>query len=421
MTIKVSFIFLITFIILAGCSGTERFTSKDKDVNEKNGDISKSDPYHSTILNAVRVLLYDSQSELTYIVQTTVTLSDSKNKIAVVKKGNVILFTKDDDQIKLKINGQSFENDYFEIQPEDSTELINFNSKNYRGKLRFLNSDDGIKIINVINIEDYLKGVLPSEMPLGKGDINLEALKAFSICARSYTLLKLEKASNVFDLYVDVRDQVYGGADTEKQLSNRAVEETRGTVLFYDNKLATTFYHSTCGGKTENSVNVFTKGELPYLSGVGDGEPSYCSISPRFKWKEVISRSELIKRFKNASVISGENFELENIEIKSRFESGRVSELSITLVENEEDQKTISLYGNNIRSVIRTADNKSILFSNWFDVSIDGNDVVFSGRGYGHGVGMCQYGAINMSHQGKDFREIINHYFPGTVIEKYEE
>lgn len=415
------FVILVTcFLFLAGCSGSERFTSENKKQPDKQINSIPIKEYAGSILNPVRVLLQNKSNDLSYIALNSLHLFDSKNKIALVNKGNELKFISRGNKLSLNISGKSFESDFFEIQPADSTQLIIYEQKSYRGKIRFVYTEEEIKVINIINLEDYIKGVIPSEMPVGKGELNLEALKAFAICARTYSLMKMNMNKTDFDLYLDVRDQVYGGADTEKQLSNRAVDETAGQVLYYNGKPATTFYHSTCGGWTENSKNVFTKEELPYLSGVEDKNPPYCSISPRFNWKETFTRKEFINRLIASGLVKS-NSELENVEIKSRFDSGRVNELEITVIENEEEQQRVSIYGNNIRSVIRTADNKSILFSSMFDISIKGNDVLIEGKGYGHGVGMCQYGAIGMCHSGKNFLEILLHYFPGTGIKNIYE
>ncbi len=412
-------ILIIYLLVVAGCSGTERFTSESKNERVKKNKSFTYTESTGNILNPVRVLLHTEIDFLDYLAETALDLYDSKNKIAIVNKGNVLRFKSQGKKIILTIADKSFESDFFELQPSDSSDKIIYQQKNYRGKLRVTYSDAGTKVINVINLEEYLKGVLPSEMPIGKGETNLEALKAFAICARTYSLMKMNVNQDDFDLHVDVRDQVYGGADNEKVLSNRAVDETAGQVLYFNGNLATTFYHSTCGGETENSKNVFTSSELTYLSGVEDGSPPYCSISPRFNWTERYTRKEIIKRLSSTRLVKPDS-ELENLEIKSRFDSGRVNELEITVIENEE-QKKVSVFGNNIRSIIRTADNKSILFSSMFELSIAGNEIIISGKGYGHGVGLCQYGSIGMCQSGKNFSEIIFHYFPGTeIINIYE-
>jgi stage II sporulation protein D len=102
----------------------------------------------------------------------------------------------------------------------------------------------------------------------------------------------------------------------------------------------------------------------------------------------------------------------------SRFSSGRVDELEINVVSDDGKEKSVIIRGNEIRSIIRNSNGKSILWSTMFDVSLKSDYVILSGNGFGHGVGLCQWGAISLSHKGWDYSEILNHYYPGTVTEK---
>ena len=170
--------------------------------------------------------------------------------------------------------------------------------------------------------------------------------------------------------------------------------------------------------KTENVKNIFGVDTAYYLSGVDDGDEPYCSISPSFKWEETYSKNLILERLKISGIINAKYDVLNNIYVVSRFESGRVNELRIEISSSEDDEtKSVSLYGNNIRFVIRTADNKSILKSIWFDLTFDPDDnIIISGKGYGHGVGLCQWGTVRQSRLGRNFKQILNHYFPGTKI-----
>ena len=272
-----------------------------------------------------------------------------------------------------------------------------------------------IRVINQLPLEDYLKGVVPAEMPSGKDGSYFEALKAFAICARTYAINRLDNNNGVFDIYLDTRDQVYGGASAEKELASRAVDETIGMILTYNNKPAKVYYHSSCGGHTENVKYVFGLKNIPYLQGVEDGDPPNCSIASHFSWEEKYPENVFIERLRALTFIGNKNFSLKDVEIKSRDESGRVSLLEITLLSDDNDEKIIRLEGNKIRSTIRTADNSDILRSTMFDVSMDADKTVtITGKGYGHGVGLCQWGAIHQSIEGKDYKDILSFYFPGN-------
>ena len=265
-------------------------------------------------------------------------------------------------------------------------------------------------------MEDYVKGVLAREMPLGKNNENFEALKALAICIRTYAIRKMKDGKIYFDLYADTRDQVYGGVDAENPLSNKAVDETKNLVVEYGGKPALLYYHSTCGGYTESSENVFTDEPVPYLISIKDGDEPYCKISPRFQWQEIYEKEKIIDRLRNYSLLDDANYELEDISVITNFESGRVAELEVKIVDDDEEEKSIVLRGNEIRSILRTSDNKNILWSTLFDLSIRSNSVVLKGYGFGHGVGLCQWGAIALSRKGWNYKEILQHYYPGTNI-----
>ena len=235
-------------------------------------------------------------------------------------------------------------------------------------------------------------------------------------------LIKLMRINIIFDIYPDTRDQVYGGVDGETEYTNKIVDETKGQLLVYENQPATIFYHSTCGGHTEDVANVFSNKNIFYLSGVEDGDEPYCIISPRYQWTEKYSELTFIDRLYKAKLIASKEYEIEDLDVISRFDSGRVNELEITLNDSDHNQKTILIKGNQIRSIIRSSESKSILNSTLFNINItDQKNIVINGKGYGHGVGLCQWGSIGQSKKGIDYQEILNHYFPGTYIQsKYD-
>jgi stage II sporulation protein D len=129
---------------------------------------------------------------------------------------------------------------------------------------------------------------------------------------------------------------------------------------------------------------------------------------------------EFIQRLRAAGLVTGFAWKLDSINVNSRFKSGRVNELEIILKDDESQTKIVKIKGNNIRNIIRSGDNNSILNSTFFDIRKGENDnVTIIGRGYGHGVGLCQYGAIKLSTTGKDYNYILSHYYPGTKITRY--
>ena len=401
--INLNYFTLITITIFVGCSSTKRFSSDDD--------------YNFNSSEKIRVLLDNSESDLTISVNDLVLISDENELLAKVNNGNKLRFSVLSEKVNLAIGEKEFISKIFFIKPPTENGIIKINDKKYRGRILVTIYDSEIIIVNQIGLEDYVKGVMTKEMPVGKGSENYQALKAFSICARTYAFNKIKENKDFFDIYPDTRDQVYGGVDGETIITNDIVDETKGQLLFYDTHPATIFYHSTCGGFTENVVNVFSKNVIPYLEGVRDGDEPFCKISPRYKWTENYSETVFINRLFNAKLIENENYKISYIHVNSRFKSGRLNELEIKLISSNGYEKSVSLFGNSSRTVIRNSDGKSILKSTVFEIKTDANNnVIINGSGSGHGVGMCQWGAIGQSKQDIDYKKILNHYFPGTVI-----
>ncbi len=403
------FLQLIVLSFIFGCSSSSKFTSRNDNIPGRNA---------SPESNAIRVLMDDPSNYFSWTVESAITISIDNRNFGIVNRGIRIDFVPDGDEVNLKISNRSFSGKVITLAPVE--DLIKFKGHSYRGTIKIFAENNLLSVVNSLSLEDYLKGVIPLEMPTGTNNENYEALKAFAICARTYSLNKLSENKTTFDVYIDTRDQVYGGVESEKEITNKAVDETRGYILTFNGEPAVTYYSAACGGHTENVNNVFSTGgkDLPYLTGVKDGDEPYCSIAPRFEWEEEYTQDVFIDRLKSSGQVDNVNFIVSDIEVASRFESGRVNELRITLTSDVGDDKVISLFGNNIRSVIRTADNKGILRSNLFDVSMEDGNIIIKGKGYGHGVGLCQWGSIYLSRNGWNYREILAHYFPGTQIEK---
>ncbi len=402
-TSNIKFVILLLLLIFFGCSSTKRFSS------DNSFEFSSS--------NSIRVLLDNNSTELIISVNDEILISGESRRLAIVKSGNRLIFSKNTGELNLNIGDAKLSSEKFYLTPAAENETIKIDGKQYRGRIVVSIFNSEIKVLNQIGLEDYVKGVITKEMPIGKGNENYDALKAFSICARTYAFNKINENKNFFDIYPDTRDQVYGGVDGETEYTNKIVEETKGQLLVDENEPAIIFYHSTCGGQTEDVSNVFSKKKIAYLGGVEDGDEPYCKISPRYEWTENYSELTFIDRLYKSKLIESNKYKLSDIKIKSRFNSGRVNELEIIVNDGEEIQKTIFLGGNQIRSIIRSGDGKSILRSTSFNINLDDSkNIIIKGKGNGHGVGLCQWGAIGQSKKGIEYEEILNHYFPGTTI-----
>jgi stage II sporulation protein D len=307
------------------------------------------------------------------------------------------------------------------INSSNSYNTIEAESLTYRGSMEIVHGvKNKMTLINIVNIEEYLRGVLPYEMPANDKGI-LEALKAQAVAARTYALSHQNQFSNLaFDMYADERDQVYRGIKSETFISDKAVAQTRGILLMYKEKLVLCYYHSTCGGHTADISQVWGRDTVAYLSALPDKDlqgNNYCKASQYTNWYEGWDHSHLtdiIKRnLKSGKPDKNINFNrLTGLAILSRTRSGRVQILEI-----KTDKGPVFVRGDKIRWVLRRSGNdKQILPSSWFKIEKYDSRILIRGRGFGHGIGMCQTGAMGRARTGQTFDEILSAYYQGTRL-----
>ncbi len=310
---------------------------------------------------------------------------------------------------KLRLNmGGGKEVDQISIDPaRGSTVLVKAGEiqKKFSGKLLIRVHKKELEILEEIRLEDYVRGVLESEMPQG---FPPEALKAQAILIRTYALANVKRHQlEGFDLCDLTHCQVYGGKNLNYRSLEEAVQATRGIFLAYQLKPIQALYHSTCGGHTSANQKVFEGPALSYLQGVDDEK--WCSKSPHYTWENSISIPILSEVLKKDSQTNPKG-EVQGLKIADGESGGRVFELEI---EGKRNAKVAAL---DFLSVVGRYLGWNILKSNWFSVEIKNNEAVFSGHGLGHGVGFCQWGAKGMAEAGKKYNEILFHYFPGTQL-----
>jgi stage II sporulation protein D len=307
-----------------------------------------------------------------------------------------------------------------------SGNYIEFENASYRGSIIVVGSGAGrLTVVNLLGAEDYLRGVVPLE--IGKRDMaEIEAVKAQAVAARTYTYRRIaEKEDMPFDLLPDVSDQVYGGVNAENRVCDMAIEQTRDMVLTYGGSICMAYYHSTCGGRTANIQDVWGKAPQPYLRSVADTDASgraYCAISGSYSWEEQWGTRQLSdiitayapRAFPDSPRPQGT---LTGLRIQHRFPCGRIA--SCLVVTSAGSYK---YGGDRIRFVFRrNRPEFPILRSANFDiVSVGPDEVHIHGRGYGHGVGMCQMGAIGRACQGQSFEQILKAYYTGADISLVE-
>jgi stage II sporulation protein D len=294
----------------------------------------------------------------------------------------------------------------------------------YRGELRIQQArGGGLTVVNRLDMETYLLGVVPRE--IGRFDLDIyEAIKAQAVAARTYAYTYLGRRSEQgFDVYATVEDQVYGGASAENETVNRAVRETSGEILAYNGRPITAYYHSTCAGHTAAIDEVWNSPPTPYLVAVRDLDPSgqaYDRVSSRFTWTERWTHGELVGILNRtlADSLRGRRIaRIEDMRVTQRTPSGRIRSLRL-----DTDAGSFTLGKDRIRWIL-VPNRGGLLNSSKFDVALTRGggrvtEIVATGGGWGHGIGMCQVGAMGRARAGQDYRTILGTYYPGTVIQK---
>ncbi|MBD3321512.1 MAG: SpoIID/LytB domain-containing protein [Chitinivibrionales bacterium] len=300
---------------------------------------------------------------------------------------------------------------------ESEYNFIELDDGTYRGAMIIITEKTGkLSLVNYLDVEDYLRGVVPLE--IGHRKINeIEAVKAQAVAARTYTYRKIsDKQHAPFDLVATVADQVYGGVNAESRMCDKAVRLTEGLVMTCRDSLIFAYYHSTCGGKTANIEDVWKKPQQPYLQSIRDCDENgkaYCSISKYYNWTETWPARTLSSIINRNGGDSGCRGTIKGMKIKWRYSCGRIAGLVV-----HTSQGTCTLSGDKIRFVFRrnSAGNPILRSCNFRIVSGNSRTVTIEGRGYGHGVGMCQMGAVGRARAGQRFEEILAAYYSGIEL-----
>lgn len=308
----------------------------------------------------------------------------------------------------------------------DADRFVEVDGKPYRGVIEVLPSAGRLTVVNDVSLEAYVVGVVNAEM--GRRSTSEQAaLEAQAIVARTYALRNRGKfASEGFDLRASVADQAYGGVEAETREGWAAVRSTVGQVLTYDGEPVSVFYHSTCGGSTASPVEAFRSvSALPYLRPISDrhGSGYYCDISPRFRWSvewDATTLRRILRRTVPATLGVDEAAldDIRGMRVHRTGPSGRVTEARIAVAGGE-----IPVGGPDLRPVLETPDGRvlgSTAVRLEMGTGVGGLERLRAdGAGWGHGVGMCQWGAVGRARVGQDARAILLTYFPGVRLERW--
>ena len=330
----------------------------------------------------------------------------SSNKL--IKQGFFLATTKIE---KEAFKGFKIGDEYYQdnaLLVSTNAGVVFVNDRRFRGEIKIIwnEVDKGFDIINNVSVHDYLKGVLCLEISPGW---HIEAIKAQAIVARTYAYNKIEKpVSPDYDMTADVYSQMYGGVYAEDPRTTLAVDQTAGMVMSKNGKIIPVFYFSTCGGYTEDSTAIWDV-VSPCLKAV---KCNYCKKASNYHW---IFHIDLDTISKNLETFPGsfKGVGISAINILDTSISGRVKWMEVVY----KNGKSIKMSGNTFRIKVDPTDLKSTKF----DVKISGNECIFEGYGWGHGVGLCQWGAKHLAEdENYTAQEILKFYFnnPEFIIEK---
>lgn len=299
------------------------------------------------------------------------------------------------------------------------------NGRRYRGRATLYRDAVGVTVVNHVSLESYVAGVVGHEIGTRRAD-EREAVIAQAIVSRTYALRNRGRWTTLgFDAQADVRDQVYTGVGGETAVVWDAVRRSAGRVLRYRGAVIDAFFHSTCGYRTASAEEAFrTVGRRPYLRSVSDaagGGRYYCELSPRFRWREewdgpalrtILSRTLA----PYADLAGGGVSRVRDLAVARTTASGRVAELRVAV-----GSADVRVPGFEVRDVLRAGERP--LWSAAFQLHVTRVDgevthVVAAGAGSGHGVGMCQWGAIGRARAGQEHARILTTYYPGTTLDR---
>jgi stage II sporulation protein D len=308
-----------------------------------------------------------------------------------------------DPQHGLAINGNRTQCRSLVVVPEESGSL-KAGDIHYRGAFEIHRSQKGsLHLVNVVDLEHYLAGVLFSEMPASFPE---EALKAQVVAARTYALYR--RAGENSTLTADTYSQVYGGMSTETPRSAALVDATWGEVLVYDKKILPAFFSSTCGGISARAKDAFT-GSAP--APVNHNRPcAYCTHSPSYAWSVSFADEEIIKKLDLPKDLKGLDL------VVTGFDTARRA-VKITVLNRQREMVAHFTAETFRRKLNRGSPRKNRLLSTLIDGITRGKGLfLIDGRGWGHGVGLCQYGAEGLAREGKSYEQILNYYYPGATL-----
>lgn len=377
---------IFAFFLLSGCSFTNSFLAQDQ-----------------SSLEMIRVAVLRDADTLRLKINGPYTVLDLESSQMISEGRTLKEQSLDVSTDGIRLASEDFHVQAFKIVAQREAAIF-VNNKSFRGEVDIVKTANGkLTVINVVELEKYIKGVLAHEVP---DRWPLEALKAQAVAARTYALyIKENKRHALYDLTNDIFSQVYGGRSGEKYRTNLAVDQTRGIVVVHNDKLLPTYYHSTCAGYTEDVRELWGEDLVPLRGQVC----VFCAGSPHSSWKRNMRLKDIQDRLNEYGHKIGL---IKDIQVVERNRSQRVTSLKITA----RDGAQIVISGKDFRNII----GPNFIKSNNYAIEMKGYYIDFYGKGWGHGVGLCQWGAHAMAQRGYRFEDILKYYYPGARIVHYQ-
>jgi stage II sporulation protein D len=334
----------------------------------------------------MRVAVGDRLSQVTVGSSTPAIVKNQAGQgVGQIPQGRSVVVTPAGSNVRLA----DWQGQAFWVEPTGGGYVF-INDSWYRGKVLVVPTEGKVTAINWVDLEAYLYGVVGSEMP---ASWPLEALKSQAVAARSYALYRRDRTQGqLFDVGGTTAHQVYKGLAGESPSVQAAVNATQGQVITHGGRVIEAVFHSSSGGHTENSEDIWQR-PTPYLRGVADFDQE----APVFHWAETFSAQQLQQRITGIGPLRA-------VATERATPQGRVVSMRL-----QGSQGSRTLTGAELRQALG-------LRSTLVSFNIAGDTIRVDGRGYGHGLGMSQWGAHGLASRGQNYQQILTHYYQGTAL-----
>jgi stage II sporulation protein D len=350
----------------------------------------------------IRVLLAEGRTDVTVTSSGGLTITDTTGRRILAQRPNGVPYRLLMQRTGVLVREAAVAAPVLLVWP-GRLPTVELDGQSFRGRLEVLPVNGALTVVNVVELEDYLQGVLKDEIPPGWP---AEAAKAMAIAARTYAVYQRQQNPNaLFHVRATTASQVYGGATGEDTRSSWAVQETRGQILTFGGQPISAFYHSCSGGATEDALDVFGL-NFDVIVGVKDDFSLNC---PYTLWVERLPAQQVQRALSRAGYSLGQPLRLE---VLARSRTGRILRLAV-----QHTQGQLVLEGKRFREAL----GNDLIRSTDFEVRNEASGFTFVGRGYGHGVGLSQWGAKEMADLAYQHREILKFYYPLAEIGAIDE